>query len=297
MKQKNIEGNIMRSEIVSKSINKIKSVQTSEASGIKSTLHLLGSMAIAYCLCTFFHELGHAFSYLVTGYHVRVLDVHPFSMNQCVPQEYGAKGIFQGLMGPLTNIIVGIIVFLTVWKFRKPQLLPLLLWGAFPFLEEGVGIFIEIILVYPQGGTSDWWFAVFEGGLPLFALGIIGGTFLLIGLFLFLLIMPLMGIRSNDSYLKKMVIIQGGMSTYFLAAFLYVLKFYPTIKRVKLAIFIASVLLVVIMVTMHRPLAKYMNNLTHFRPVQASWVTIGITLCVASVIIAVLMSTYHWYFI
>jgi hypothetical protein len=218
-------------------------------------------------------------------------------MNQCIPQEYGVKGVFQGIMGPLSNIIVGTVVFLSVWKFRKPQILPLLLWGAFSYLEEGVGIFIEIILVYPQGGTADWWFSVFEGGLPLFALGIIGGTFLFIGFFLFLLIFPIIGIRSNDSYLKKMLIVQGGMSTYFLIAFLYVLEYYPSIKRVKLAIFIASILLGIIMVTIHKPLAKPLDKLVHTEPSETSWITVGITLGIAAVIIAVLMVTYHWFFI
>ena len=53
-------------------------------SGLKSTLHLFGSMAIAYCLCTLAHELGHGVSYLLTGYHIRLIDIHPFGFNQCV---------------------------------------------------------------------------------------------------------------------------------------------------------------------------------------------------------------------
>jgi hypothetical protein len=287
----------MTTETQSSPINKKSMIQSYKLSGLKSTLHLLGSMAIAYCLCTLFHELGHAFSYIITGYHVRALDVHPFSMNQCIPQELGAKGLFQGIMGPLSNIIVGTIVFLAVWKSRKPQLLPLLLWGAFPFLEEGLGIFIEIILVYPQGGIGDWGYIVFDAGLPVFVLGIIGGGFLLIGFFLFLLIMPMMGIRTNDSYLKKMVIVQGGMATYFLIAFLYVLEFYPTIRRVKLAIFIASVLLGIIIVTLHTFLAKPLEKFVHTETKAASWVTVGITLGIAAIIITLLMSTYHWLFV
>jgi hypothetical protein len=109
--------------------------------------------------------------------------------------------------------------------------------------------------------------------------------------------MPIMGIHTNESYLKKMVIVQGGMATYFLIAFLYVLEFYPTIQRVKLAIFIASVLLGIIIVTLHTFLAKPLEKLVHTETKSTSWVTVGITLGIATVIITVLMSTYHWLFV
>ena len=104
---------------------------------IPSLLLLLGSFAFAFCLGEAVHELGHYLSHRLNGVTVGIR-LDPFGGSLIIngssapPETWGITT----LMGPLFNLACGLLVTLLVWRFRKPALLPLLLWGPVALVQE-----------------------------------------------------------------------------------------------------------------------------------------------------------------
>ena len=101
------------------------------------------------------HELGHAFADWVYGIPVSNIDVilHPF-----LPPGTGISGIFPDNLagftyaaGPLANIVIGLLVFIVLWRKRSAYLLPFLMWGPIACVQEGMNLAANVT----QAGTDS----------------------------------------------------------------------------------------------------------------------------------------------
>ena len=142
---------------------------------IKQILLLAGSFAFAFLLGEMVHELGHYLCHLSYGNPDIRIHLDPFGGSRIVgvrtlpPQVMGVTCA----AGPFFNLFLGILCSLGLWKFRKPILLPFLIWGPVAMIQEGVTFTLGGLT---PGGDAGWMAAA---GLP-WAEILSAGTLLLV---------------------------------------------------------------------------------------------------------------------
>ena len=111
---------------------------------VKRGLLLLGSFAMAYNASEFLHELGHALAAWMTGGWVSTIVVHPFSWSYC--QAFSPKLVFFTAAGVVFSSVAGVLIFLSLIRWPKPSLLPLLLIGPITLINNGEYLLIDLIV-------------------------------------------------------------------------------------------------------------------------------------------------------
>lgn len=246
-----------------------------ELSTLKSLFHLFGAFIFVFCLGATIHELGHAITITLLGCTATRIYVQPFtaSCEKCFggdPKVYGVYGALYGIMGPLSNVTCATIITLLLWRKRKPILLPLLMMGPISYLTEGVGIVIGIIEL---PSLSDWGQVIINGNVSPVIVAIIGVAFLAIGIILMLSLFPLLNIKPDDSFMRKLAIFSG-LVVYGLLSLMYVSFFDPK-RIINRTIVLISIIVLVLFIAAISSSSRYisplLNYLSRIEKLKVNW--------------------------
>jgi hypothetical protein len=229
-------------------------------------LILLGSFAFVFCLGEAVHELGHFLAHRAYGVEVGI-KLDPFGGSRILhgssaPQEI--MGI-TSLAGPLFNLLVGLIVSLSLWRLRRPALLPLVLWGPVALIQEGVTFSLGMLT---PGGDAQ---LIVEWGVPAAVILSLGILFLISGVALLCGLLPLVGVSPADSFGRKFGIVAGGMISFMFLRLLVSSASSPAAVQENTAPLLFSLLLATIVVTLYRPLASVLNRVPEAEPGPVTW--------------------------
>ncbi len=246
---------------------KLASRAIADVSTVKSILLMLLAFAFGFAFGGMIHELGHGIiALLIGGYQVSFV-FHPFIMPRTIINPAPLPGIID-IGGWVSDIGAGSLISLVAWRYKKPSLLPLLMYGPLSCILEGFSIAIGVI----SPGSDTIRFAI-ATGLPLFVFVIIGIAIFIIGLMFFVALFPLVDILQSDSYLKKLIIIMGGTATYMLLMIVYVNIFRPLDWEISRSItnFMATLILSIIFASLYKPLNPYLNRLFNVKHQHIIW--------------------------
>lgn len=139
-----------------------------------------------------FHEGGHALSALTCGTITKVLYAHPFTFaGFAYPVPCDRVIIHAG--GPVIGLLVPLLIFILLWKRRSVALLPLVMIFPWAAIGEGGEVRSQI-----PGGFGDYYQIIRLTRLPEAAIIIPGLVTLVIGIFFFLCLLPLLGLGPKD---------------------------------------------------------------------------------------------------
>lgn len=157
------------------------------------------------------HELGHWLADTARGASVRMV-VPLFGdprIETVAPTQVDLNG-WPDAAGPLLNIAVGVTLFGALWLWRRPVLLPLLLWGPVALLQESITALVQ--LATGEAGT-DWVRLTAQGVPPwlVVAGALLGGLLAVGGL---LLLLPVAGLHTGRPPARRLAVLVAGFTTY-----------------------------------------------------------------------------------
>lgn len=172
---------------------------------------LAASVAFASLATVVTHEFGHWLLDRARGAEVRVV-APPFGaphIEAVRPITVDVTG-WPDAAGPLANVLVGIALFAALWRWRRPLLLPLLLWGPVALLQESVNALVQLGTRAP--GTDL--IRLVAVGVPAWTLvtgAVIGLGFGLIGL---VALLPTMGLPADVAAWRRFAVLAVGLAAY-----------------------------------------------------------------------------------
>jgi len=138
-----------------------------------------------------FHEGGHALADLSEGNVTKLLYAHPFTFAGFARPIF-RDNVLNHVAGPIMGVLVPLLIFIPLWKRRSTALLPLVMvfpWAAFSAGANVANIALDI---------GDYSQIIRLTGLPEAAIIIPGLVTLVIGIFFFLSLLPLLGLDPKD---------------------------------------------------------------------------------------------------
>jgi hypothetical protein len=254
----------------------------SRSSLVRAMVFFGGASLFAYLFAVAVHEIGHYLANIILGVPEKGIVLHPFDLSYNIyggdlSQAFGTplRRAFSGASGPLLNMLLGVVVSLLLWRKRSPKWLPILMWGSIALLQESVGMIMGI-MDYPNI-RSDW-VDVMLAGVPPVVVGLLAATLLVTGCIWLQLLFPLAGIRAEDPFWKKLLIILAGIPMLLLGAVIYLTLFgsgsnTPAgwVLRDRIIALVASLILLTIITGLHKPLFSMLDRISHTHPAQVSW--------------------------
>jgi len=248
---------------------------------VRAIALFFGASFFAYLFAVTVHEFGH---YLASDFQgvpdVRIV-LHPFDLSYGIyggdlSQALGTplRRAFNGASGPLLNVLLGGIVGLLLWRKRSSSWLPVLMLGPVALIQEGANM-IGGIIDYPNI-SSDWVDVMLEG-VPPIVIGVLAVVLLAAGSVWMLLLLPLAGIRADDASWRKLLILLAGIPMFHLSAVIYltVVGSSPTpagwALQNRLVALGASIILMLVLTTLYKPLFLLLDRISHTSPAQLSW--------------------------
>nr|MBN1230176.1 hypothetical protein [Anaerolineae bacterium] len=254
-----------------------KSLQT-----IQAALLLFGSYVFVFLLGEAVHEFGHFVTDTLWGFDVRiVLDPFGGSHIQWLGPYPDSPIMFPTIAGPLLNLTAGVLTSVLLWRKARPALLPLLLWGPSALMQEGINLSAGLL---SPGSDAAW---LVEWGIPGAVILILGITFLVLGLLSLCCLFPLLGISVEDSFLRKLVIVAGGMVTFLLIRALYSALALNTPLIEQAVPLVAGLLLAALIALMHRLLAPVLRRFFAGEQATPQWNMVGLAAILGAVVFSV----------
>jgi len=167
---------------------------------------LLGAFTFAFVSEEAIHETGHLLAHRAYGVDARIV-LDPFGGSHTViqgPVDVTNLGI-TSLAGPLFALFVSVLLFLVVWQFRRPVLLPLLLMLPLSMIQEGVTFSLGLLT---PCGDSAW---IVDWGMPAPLLVTIGALLLLAGVLLLAGLLPIAGLSRNERFARRLAFVASSM--------------------------------------------------------------------------------------
>lgn len=152
------------------------------------------------------HEGGHALVNLFYRVPNTSIFIHPFSFSGFSRPMLDYHNVWMHLGGPTISILVALILYLIFWKRRNYSTLFILVYIAWTAFWEGLG-FLDIL-----GGGGDFYNVTRVTDLPVGLFFAIDLILFIIGIILFVTLIPLFGLRSGD--LKTLWVFPAGMGLY-----------------------------------------------------------------------------------
>ena len=259
---------------------------------------LLGGSAFAYLLGVAVHEVGHFLANTALGVPESRIVLHPFDLSQTievgdVSSAFGTawRRAVAGGSGPLLNVAVGVTIGLVLWRRRSPRLFPFLLLAPVALLQEGVGLIIGLV-DYPDVG-SDWVLVMQAGASPLL-IGMLAVLFLGAGYVWVQLLIPLLGLSSEDPRRRLLAVLPVGIPVLLLGAVVYLsllgsdsgtaTRYVLQNRAIALG---SSLALVGSIIVLYRPLFPVLDRICHTPPAHVSSkdavlaIVLGLAVCVA----------------
>lgn len=229
-------------------------------------LLLLGSFVFALCLGEAVHELGHFLANRLNRVSVGVR-LDPFGASKILNGSSAPREIWgiTSLAGPLLNLLLGLLVALSLWRVRKPVLLPLLLWGPTALVQEGVNFSLGMLT---PGGDSQF---IVEWGLPAWVLISLGFLFLALGVALISWLLPLVNLSSNDSAGRIFSVVLGGMVSFFVIRLLFSNLRSSSAAMENTVPLIFSILLATVVVAMYKPFKSILSRISRTKLSLVTW--------------------------
>jgi hypothetical protein len=254
----------------------------SRPSLVRAMVLFCGASLFAYLFAVAVHETGHYLASTILGVSERRIVLHPFDLSYNtyggdLSQAFGTplRRAFGGASGPLLNMLLGVGISLLLWRKRSPKWLPILMWGSIALLQESVGMIMGI-MDYPNI-HSDW-VEVMLAGVPPVVVGLLAIILLVAGCIWLQLLFPLVGVRAEDPFWKKLLIILVGIPILLLGAIIYLTLFGSSSNapagwalRNRTIALVASLILLAIITVLHKPLFSMLDRISHTHPTQVSW--------------------------
>lgn len=244
---------------------------------LRSFLLIAGAYAFSYCIGLTFHEYGHATIQWLGGLPGTEVHLHPFDMSYVTHDEsaWFAPGSalepIHAIAGSCLNMLLALLIFLAVWRFRTPYLLPVLILPGTSFLMEGVGMIVDLAI-----GGNDWEIFMSLVGVPLIGMVGLMATALGLGMVFMCLVMPLAGIDHDDTFFQRLLPFLGVVA-FFAVSLIYILIFgskYRSTAHVfetrTIAIF-GSLALVLVITLLYRPLHSPIGRPTFSEVSTITW--------------------------
>jgi hypothetical protein len=223
---------------------------------LSPVLLLAGSFTFSFLFGEMVHEYGHYVSHLWfenTGVGVYLNPFgssHIFGVTSMPLKQMGITSA----SGPLTNLILGVLTSLLLWRKKQSFVLPLLLWGPTAMIQEGVNFSLGLLT---PGGDAEW---ISTLGIPKAILVTTGILLIVFGLVIFSYIFSSIGISNNRSRLSTFLIILLGLCSLMLIRFAYSIMIEPQYIMENLVPLVFSILLAVIIVLIQPLIEKYFKQ-------------------------------------
>lgn len=255
---------------------------SSRPSLVRAMVLYTGASIFAYLFAVAVHEIGHYLVSIILGVPEKGIVLHPFDLSYNIyggdlSRAFGTplRLAFSGASGPLLNMLLGVIVSLLLWRKRSSRWLPILMWGSMALLQESVNMIMGII-DYPDV-ISDW-VDVMLAGVPPAIVGLLAVILLIAGCIWMLLLLPLAGVRPEDAFWRKLLIILAGIPMFLLGAVIYVALLGSSsmapaglVLQRRIIALVASVILLLVITSLHKPLFPILDRISHTHPAQVSW--------------------------
>jgi hypothetical protein len=221
---------------------------TNYSSALQSILLLFFSYFVAYFLSLVIHEVGHGIMGLIKGYAFIGIFANPFlgAYAKIIP---GTPSLEGAISGEAFELLVCSSISTIFWKHRSSTNLPLQM--LFPTALVFQGVENTIALATPM---ADFNYVMNVTGLPAVVFYVIGIIFICLGIFIFNLLFPLLGLGPEDR--KSLVVVPIGLSLYDLLVVIFAYLFAPAaIARGYMFLIIGGILgviLAVVYMTLYR---------------------------------------------
>lgn len=160
---------------------------------IRSTLLLFCLVFQLNFMTLILHEGGHALNTLAHGVSVTILYVHPFSFaGYGLPMPTWNNTVWFHAMGTVVSLLVSLLLFILLWKRRSISNLPLVMLFPWIAILSGVGV------IYIPAQTGDYYNIMQLTGLPGAVFYVPGILLILLGIFFFVSLLPLLGLAPED---------------------------------------------------------------------------------------------------
>lgn len=229
-------------------------------------LLLLGSFVFAFCLGEAVHEFGHFMVHRAYGVNVGIR-LDPFGGSRILngssaPQEI--LGI-TSLAGPLFNLLLGLTVSLSLWRVRRPMLLPLVLWGPVALVQEGVTFSLGTLT---PGGDAQ---LIVAWGVPAVIIVGLGVLFLASGIAMICWLLPLVNLSPVDSFGRKFTVVIAGMVSFFLLRLIIssLTASSPVMENTVPLVF--SILLATVVAGLYQPIYSTLSRISKTRLSPFTW--------------------------
>jgi hypothetical protein len=138
------------------------------------------------------HEGGHALNTLAHGVPITIFYVHPFSFAGYALPGAAWTDVWFHAMGTVVSLLVSLLIFVLLWKRRSVANLPLVMLFPWNAILSGVGV-IDI-----PAQTGDYYNIMQLTGLPGAVFYAPGILLILLGIFFFVSLLPLLGVAPGD---------------------------------------------------------------------------------------------------
>ncbi|MBN1963201.1 MAG: hypothetical protein JW910_01055 [Anaerolineae bacterium] len=241
---------------------------------VRSSLLLFGAYAFAYSVLITVHELGHALVLRAFGVTDVKVVLHPFTGSRTI---WDATDEFIGTVdaaGPLAAILVGTIVTAVFWVWRRPVLMPFLLFAPVAYLTEGLSNFMQVALRSPGSDALR----MIAAGVPESALIVFTVVIFLAGIVVLLLLLPLLNLSPAAGFWEKALTLAGGLGGFMLLRVVYGLLVDDQALSRNGPQLAFALLMGVLLAALFRPAYRLLGRLarTAVMPVEwpASWVAV-----------------------
>jgi len=157
------------------------------------------------------HEFGHWLLDRAWGADVRVV-APPFG----APHIEALRPITVDLMGwpdaagPLANVLAGLVLFAALWRWRRPVLVPLLLWGPVAWLQESVNALVQLGTRAPNTDLTR----LVAVGVPAWTLAAVAVLGLASGLAGLVALQPTLGVPTTAAPWRRFAVLAVGFAAY-----------------------------------------------------------------------------------
>ncbi len=137
----------------------------------------------------FLHEGGHALVNLIYGARVSLFYAHPFSFVGFVRPMIDYHNVWVHVSGIIVELIVSLMIFALLWKHRSFYTLPFLMLFPWIGVYDGIGGIVD--------KSGDFHNLVIITGMSENILLVFDIVLAVVGIFLFLSLLPLLGTRAG----------------------------------------------------------------------------------------------------
>ncbi len=270
---------------------------TAGSSSVKSMLYLAFSFVLAFCLQVVVHELGHYLAGLLVGAQGGVVTLHPFLNSRVTFDSIPSVNsqVFIGVMGVTFDLVLSIIIALIVWRNRSAFALPLLMGAAIALIGEGIGMLGNIAALPYSYDDVGQLMLIDISPTPLIPVSIV---FILLGLVVMILCMPLAGVSSQDPFLKKLGAYFCSLPLYFGLSVLFLLVFDPTNANdldIRLKQLVIGVIFAVILALVYKPVNKWLGRIIKVKEAsQPKWSEVVVVSAAAVIVFVSLLGYSAW---